>query len=37
MSDERRAVLAIDPYTESVSFDTDIHIDTGSVEVKGVS
>ena len=31
------AVLAFDPYTESVSFDTDIHVDTGAFQLKGVS
>jgi type VI secretion system protein ImpF len=29
------AVLHVEPYTEPVSFDTDIEVDTGAVEVKG--
>lgn len=29
------AVLHVEPYTEMVSFDTDIHFDTGEFEVKG--
>lgn len=31
------AVLHVEPYHEPVSFDTDIHVDTGEVRVKGVS
>ncbi len=29
------AVLHVEPYTEPVSFDTDIEVDTGAIEVKG--
>ena len=31
------AVLHAEPYNEPVSFDTDIRLDTGDVEVKGVT
>ena len=31
------AVLHVDPYTEPVSFDTDIEVDTGAIEVKGAA
>lgn len=29
------AVLHVEPYTEPVSFDTSIEVDTGAIEVKG--
>ena len=31
------AVLHVEPYTEPVSFDTDIYVDTGEVDVRGVT
>jgi type VI secretion system protein ImpF len=31
------AVLHVEPYTEPVSFDTDIEIDTGAIDVKGAT
>jgi type VI secretion system protein ImpF len=31
------AVLHVEPYTEPVSFDTDIEVDTGAVQVKGTA
>ncbi|MDH3213242.1 MAG: type VI secretion system baseplate subunit TssE [Myxococcales bacterium] len=31
------AVLHVEPYTEPVSFDTDIEVDTGAVEVRGAA
>jgi type VI secretion system protein ImpF len=31
------AVLHVEPYTEPVSFDTDIEVDTGAIEVKGAA
>jgi type VI secretion system protein ImpF len=31
------AVLAVDPFTEAVSFDTDLDVDTGDFQMKSVS
>jgi len=31
------AVLSVDPFTEAVTFDSDIHVDSGDFEMKGVS
>ena len=31
------AVLSVDPFTEAVTFDTDIHVESGDVEMKSVS
>jgi type VI secretion system protein ImpF len=31
------AVLAVDPFTEAVSFDTDIDVDTGGFQMKSMS
>jgi type VI secretion system protein ImpF len=31
------AVLAVDPFTEAVTFDTDLDVDTGGFQMKSVS